>query len=862
MKKNTTYIVLLLLLWGFSQPLKAQLVVDDTQTIEAVIQSLVGEGITISNIQKTCPDGAWGAFLGEDSNLGMPKGLIMTSGKIQNAQGPNNSGSSSESNLAPGDTDLDGQIVGFTTQDACVITFDLQAIADTIQFRYIFGSEEYLEYVGSNFNDVFAFFITGPNPAGGNYNTENIAIVPGTTTPVSINNVNDNSYSEYYVENGDGFSSPENTDDFYIQYDGFTTVLTARAAVVPCQTYTLKLAVADAGDTALDSGVFIEAGSLTTNKIELSATTSLADLGFTNAVEGCIDAIIQFKPSGNILDTTIVYFSLTGTAQNGIDYTDENGLALPDSIILYPGDTLAQITLSPIADGINEGLETVDIEITNTNFCTTIVDTVEVRIQDNIIANAQPANTTACAGTPVQLIGSGGVTSQWVPADFLNNPNIASPIATPTQSIEYTYITTIGPCVDSTTVNIIMDDNFQPDVPADYLLCPGQTATLTANGATFLQWSPGTNLSCTSCPNPVFSGTESTTYSVTMYDMTGCSQVFPVNVVFGNGDLGVRDSTINVCAGSQTALTLGSPSANYTITPATGLSCSNCYNPTLTATQNTTYQINANISGCEQNGTWTVNVTPISADAGQDIIGCETIETTLGSPATAGTSYQWLPATNLSAANVAQPNLSINTTSPINQNYTLVVTNANGCSATDVINVMLTVTPQLNIAQPDTLFEGNTTTLTATGAPTNATYQWSPTDNLSKPNEATTQASPSQTTTYTLTVNTPEGCEAITTVTIPVIEPPKLLLPSSFSPNNDGVNDILRLVGRDVSEILSFEVYNRWGERVFESNNIADGWDGTYRAQPQMVGTYAYVVKYRYTDSEVKTIKGNVTLIR
>lgn len=859
MKKNI-YFIFALLLFAISTPLKAQLTVDDTQSIEQVIQSLVGEGITISNIQKNCPDGAWGSFLADDSNLGMPKGLIMTSGKIQNAEGPNDSGSSSESIGSAGDADLDA-LITTDTNDACTITFDLQAIADTIQFNYIFGSEEYLEYVGSNFNDVFAFFITGPNPAGGTYNTQNIALIPDTTTPVSINNVNTGSYSQYYIENGDGFSSPQNNDDYYIQYDGFTTVLRARAAVVPCQTYTLKLAVADAGDTALDSGVFIEAGSLTTNKIQLSATTSLADLGFNNAIEGCIDAIIQFRPSGNIIDTTIVYFSLTGSAQNGIDYTNENGFALPDSIIMYPGDTLAQIILSPIADNINEGLENVIIEITNTNFCSTIVDTVEIHIQDNIIANAQPANTTTCAGTPVQLIGSGGITSQWVPSDFLNDPTIATPISTPQHSIEYTYITAIGTCIDSTTVNIIMDDNFAPDVPSEYLLCPGQTATLSANGATFLQWSPATDLSCSSCPNPIFSGSQSTTYTVTMYDMTGCQQNFPVNIIFGNGDLGVKDSTISVCEGSQTTLILGSPSANYTISPATGLSCANCYSPILTATQNTTYQINASISGCEQSGVWTVNVTPISANAGQDIVGCETIEATLGTAAT-GANYQWLPATNLSDNNVAQPTLSINTTSPINQNYTLVVTDANGCTATDVVNVLVTVTPQISIAQPDTLFEGNSTTLIVNGAPANATYQWSPTNNLNTPNAATTQASPSQTTTYTFTVTTPEGCEATTTVTIPVIEPPKLLVPSSFSPNGDNVNDILRLVGRDVNEIISFEVYNRWGERIFETNNIADGWDGTYRAQPQVIGTYAYFVKYRYTDSEIKTLKGNITLIR
>lgn len=844
-------------------PAWAQLTTDDTQTIDAVIQSLVGNGVTVSNIQKNCPDGAWGAFLGEESNLGMPKGLILTSGKIQNAEGPNASGSTSQSNLAPGDADLDDLIVGFTSQDACVVTFDLQAIADTIQFNYVFGSEEYLEYVNSNFNDVFGFFISGPNPAGGSYDTQNIALIPGTNTPVSINNVNTGSYPEYYIENGDGFSSPENTDNFYIQYDGFTTVLTARAAVVPCQTYTLKLAVADAGDTSLDSGVFIEAGSLTTNKIELSATTSLADLGFTSAVEGCIDALIQFKPSGTVIDTTIVFFDLTGSAQNGVDYTDENGLALPDSIILYPGDTIAQITLAPVIDGISEGVETVAIQISNTNFCATIVDTVEISIQDNIQASAAPANIGTCPGNNVNLLGVGGITSQWVPPTFLSDATIPNPVCTPTQSMMYTYITTVGPCVDSATVNVLIDDDFNPNVPSEYNLCPGQTnVSLSANGGTFVLWTPATDLSCSDCPNPIFNGTSNASYTVSLFDLNGCQSTYPVNIVYGNGDLGLRDSTLSLCAGQAVQWTLGSASASYTILPATGLSCDNCSNPIFTATQSITYQISAAVGSCQQSATWTVSVDAASADAGSNALGCQTVTATLGTPAQSGNTYAWLPTTNLSDATAAQPSVSLSSTTPITQTYTLQVTNANGCSATDVVDVQIATDPVLSIAQPDTLIEGNSTTLSVSGGGNGATYVWEPNTHLGSPNAASTTASPSESTTYTVTVTTAEGCSSSTSVSITVIEPPRLLVPSSFSPNNDDHNDILRIVGRDIAQITTFEVFNRWGQRVFQTSQLTDGWDGKWNGIEQEIGTYAYFVQYSYDGTETKTLKGNVTLLR
>jgi gliding motility-associated-like protein len=847
-----------------ASPIFAQLTVDNTQPIEQVIQSLVGEGIVISNIQKQCPDGAWGSFDCVDCNLGMPKGLMLTSGKSTNVIGPNNSGAISEPLNTAGDPDLDAIIPSYLTNDACGVVFNLQAISDTILFRYVFGSEEYLEWVGSSFNDVFGFFISGPNPAGGNYTAENIALIPDTSIPVSINNINDVSNSAYYVDNGDGFSSPQNSDDFYIQYDGFTTVLIAKTAVVPCETYTLKLVVADAGDAALDSGVFIEAGSLTTNKIELSASTSLADLGYESAVEGCIDAIISFTPSGQVIDTTVVYFSITGTAQNGIDYTAANGQAIQDSVILYPGDTLIQLILQPVADDLMEGEETVNIQITNTSFCTTIVDTVEIKIQDNIEAQANPDNLGICLGDTVQLAGSVGITSQWSPPDFLNNPNIFNPTSIPTHSIEYMYIVSVGVCSDTAYVNIIMDDNFNPQAPTEYNVCPGQEVTLTSSGGTFTQWSPFTNLSCEFCENTIFSGTESATYTATLYDAVGCQTAFTVNVNVGTGDLGVRDTTINICPNTPTEIVVGSSGPTYTFSPTTGLSCTDCNAPTFTLSESTTYNVTATSGSCEQSGVLTVVVNPLNADAGADVLGCETLEATLGTAATEGNTYEWLPATNLNDDAIAQPIISIDTTIAFSQNYTVVVTTADGCTATDVVNVSIVTPPVLSIAQPDTLIEGNSLTLTVTGAAANDTYQWTPAASLATPAAASTLASPSQTTTYKVVVTTADGCESSTTVTVNVIEPPKLTIPTAFTPNGDDVNDVFRMVGRDITEIQTFVVFNRWGQEVYaNAGNQLDGWDGTFKGQEQPSGVYAYYIEYKQKGSdEVQLKKGNVTLLR
>lgn len=238
---------------------KAQLFVDTEYTVPQMVTDFFGDSecVTVSNITYTGSNGAVGFFDGVLSNAGLGAGLLLTSGKATNAIGPNNSSSTSESIGLGGDANLDSLISGFITQDAAVLEFDIVATEPTIEFKYVFGSEEYLEYVGSSFNDVFGFFI---GPVGGAM--QNIAFIPDTDVPVSINNVNSTAYPEYYVNNGDGFSPPQNTELQYVQYDGLTVPLTATANVVPGTTYHVKIAVADAGDSVLDSGVFLSTESL------------------------------------------------------------------------------------------------------------------------------------------------------------------------------------------------------------------------------------------------------------------------------------------------------------------------------------------------------------------------------------------------------------------------------------------------------------------------------------------------------------------------------------------------------------------------------------------------------------------------
>ncbi len=252
---------------------------------------LLGGGVQVSNVTLTGSGQAYGAFTANNTNLGLNSGILLTTGIISGPngpQGPNNRPDAGIDNNFQGSPLLNAEF-GFTqpTFNATTLSFNFIPQGDSVAFRYVFGSEEYREFVGSEFNDIFGFFISGPNPAGGNYQNQNIALLPNGTK-VAINNVNHLSNSQYYVDNE--LPSP----GMFIQYDGFTRVLTARAKVIPCSTYTIRLAIADVADGIYDSGVFLEAKSFTSDGLSMYYTI-LNGVSKDTLHEGCGTAAIVIK---------------------------------------------------------------------------------------------------------------------------------------------------------------------------------------------------------------------------------------------------------------------------------------------------------------------------------------------------------------------------------------------------------------------------------------------------------------------------------------------------------------------------------------------------------------------------------------
>lgn len=250
MKTKFTLVIAFLLSFQFSN---AQLTIQAGLSDTAMVNLLEGLGVTISNLSINCSNQAYGHFNGS-SELSITNGVVISTGNVNDLGASNINSSTSTSFSLPGDSDLT-TLAGITTYDACIIEFDCIPTGDTLEFKFAFGSEEYPEFVGSSFNDVFAILISGPGITG----EFNVAALPGGTIPVATNNVNAVSNSNYFYDN-------ENPAGQFISFDGLTLNLTAFAVVVPSATYHFKIALADAGDGVYDSGVFLEAFSFRSNE--------------------------------------------------------------------------------------------------------------------------------------------------------------------------------------------------------------------------------------------------------------------------------------------------------------------------------------------------------------------------------------------------------------------------------------------------------------------------------------------------------------------------------------------------------------------------------------------------------------------
>jgi len=223
--------------------------------------------------------------------------------------------------------------------------------------------------------------------------------------------------------------------------------------------------------------------------------------------------------------------------------------------------------------------------------------------------------------------------------------------------------------------------------------------------------------------------------------------------------------------------------------------------------------------------------------------------------ASGGLYYNWSPATGILRPGIPNPKASPLVTTT----YTVNVSD-NCFFDTAMVTVFVLPLPEVFAGKDTSIYYGDIALLYAHGTAVN--YIWSPQEPVADPFSLNTPASPASTTVFTITATGANGCIArdeMKVSLLPVCD--RLYIPSAFSPNNDGINDVFKIIDYGQNDIIYCRIFNRWGKKIFETDNLADGWDGSYLGVPQGIGVYVYQLYLRCGHNYVSK-HGNITLIR
>ncbi len=419
MKKIVFFIALLA-----AQALQAQIAVSYV-TADQAVQALLGPGVTYSNAVFNGLPIQLGQMTGNtDPNFQITEGIVIGCSDAQEVV-PNFFGTFLTPNIS-GDPDLLAvansvpPLIGqfFTVgsvNNIASLEFDFVAVGDSLNFNYIFGSDEYLQWVNSQFNDVFAFFLSGPgitgsyaSPAAFPGGSVNIAIVPQSVPPlpITISSVNNVINAPYYVDNGAG--------GIPINLNGFTVKIAAQYDLVCGETYHIRLAIANGSDQALKSDVIIEAGSFTTGTdnagISSSVVNPAPNLPPNSVLEGCVNGQITFNFPDCLAQGDTVNLIFGGTATYLEDY-HTNGVTQ-----FVVADTMFVIDIITIPDNIFEGTETITISCSY--LCEGACDSVSISatldLLDYVGFGASPTDDFLICPGSSQTVNPGG-SGGWPP---------------------------------------------------------------------------------------------------------------------------------------------------------------------------------------------------------------------------------------------------------------------------------------------------------------------------------------------------------------------------------------------------------------------------------------------------------------
>ena len=391
--------------------------------------------------------------------------------------------------------------------DRASIQFSFVAPGDSVKFDYIFASKEYTSYTCSSFNDVFGFFLIGQGINGQplwnangtpNIDTVNLAVIPGTTTPVAVNTINQgypsgswpasncSSANPNYVTNS-VFYNANSGGTSIINMEGYTDVFTAKASVSCGSLYTIKMFICDVSDGALNSAVFIGARSFELPTISLSQAWNQGNtFNDSTMIEGCQPSWLYLDRQGAVFDTMVVDFVYGGTAVSGTDYAP-----LPTSITLLPGQTRDSIQIWAYDDGVAEPNETISIVMqpvtTNCAVYPAQYKTFVIRDKVSVTVDATVGagnDTLSCPGQQSTLLGTfttgEGNTTGWWESDTAGGVQLTvNPIATTTYHFYGIDECMSTAAMDSITIYVLPYDSVETYSDTTWI-CPGESVEIQA----------------------------------------------------------------------------------------------------------------------------------------------------------------------------------------------------------------------------------------------------------------------------------------------------------------------------------------------------------------------------------------------
>lgn len=483
-------------------------------------------------------------------------------------------------------------------------------------------------------------------------------------------------------------------------------------------------------------------------------------------------------------------------------------------------------------------------------------DSVQITV-NKLPVISKSNDTSICENSTVPLFAKGGSTYNWTPSTGLNNNSISNPQATPTATTKYVVtVTNTAGCSKKDSVNIQVNPLPVISKSNDTAICSKSSVKLFTSGGSSYSWTPAGSLNNPAIADPVASPVSSTTYFITVSN-GACSAMDSVRIDVNPVAKISTSNDTTVCNNSYTKI-FASGGTSYQWSPASFLDNAASATPIASPTSTTVFHVSITDSySCVYRDSVKISVRePRAFSISSDNSICANTSRQLN--AYGGDSYEWSPSTSLNDPQISDPVATPDSTIT----YSVIIKDTT-CSQTDTLSTRITV-----LRLPDIIAtHANDIDCSFSSSKLNASggnsYTWTPASSLDNSGSANPIAFPTATTVYTVTGKNEDGCSNSDTVTVKVDFNGKMILglPNTFTPNGDGLNDCFGVERWGRLSQLDFSIYNRWGQRIFHTNDPHNCWDGNYNGNPEQAGVFVYIIKAKTACGNIDK-KGTVTLAR